>query len=214
MNIFILLGAPGAGKGTVAAIVSPSLGARHVSTGAMLREAVKSGTAAGLSAKAYMDAGELVPDSVLVAMIEELMVASPSDATFVLDGFPRTVPQAEALDALAVRHGANVVRAICLDVPDALIMDRLGGRRVCPACGMGFHIANIPPKREGVCDACDTALILRADDQPETIRNRLIVYAKQTAPLIDFYTRQGKLMNVDASGTVEDNVPRVLAVMR
>jgi len=151
---------------------------------------------------------------VLVAMIEELMVASPSDAVFVLDGFPRTVPQAEALDALAIRHGANVVRAICLDVPDALIMDRLGGRRVCPKCGAGFHVANIPPKRKGICDVCSAALITRADDQPETIRNRLAVYAKQTAPLIDFYARQGKLANVDASGAVEDNVPRVLAVMR
>ena len=214
MNLFILLGAPGAGKGSVAAVVAPSLGATHISTGAMLREAIKNGTAAGLTAKRYMDTGELVPDAVLVAMIEELMVASSSGATFILDGFPRTVPQAEALDALATQHGANVVRVLCLDVPDALILNRLGGRRVCPACGAGFHVANVPPKREGVCDACGAALVIRADDQPETIRNRLAVYERQTAPLIDFYARQGKLVHVDASGTIADNVPRVLAVMR
>ena len=214
MDIFILLGAPGAGKGTVAALVAPAVGARHISTGAMLREAVCRKTTAGLSAKKYMDAGELVPDSVLVEMIEDLIVASPSDTIAILDGFPRTVPQAEALDSLARKHNANVKKAVCLDVPDALIMKRLGGRRVCPACGAGFHVSALPPKKEGICDMCNAELITRTDDQPETIQNRLAVYEKQTAPLINFYTKQGKLVHVDASGNVEENVPRVLAVMK
>lgn len=214
MTLTVLLGAPGAGKGTVAARVAAPLNARHVSTGAMLRDAVKSGTPAGLLAKGCMDRGELVPDAVLADMIGDLLAAAPKDARFLLDGFPRNVPQAETLEELALAHGARVDCAVSIEVPQEVVLDRLGGRRVCPACGANFHVRTLAPRREGICDSCGAALVVRDDDQPATIRKRLAVYEKQTAPLAAWYEKAGKLRRVDGSGdadAVAESVRRILA---
>jgi len=203
MTLTVLLGAPGAGKGTVAARIAGPLQARHVSTGAMLRDAVKAGTPAGLVAKGNMARGELVPDSVLADMIGELLAAAPADARFLLDGFPRNVPQAEILSELAPRHGAEVDCAVSIEVPQEIILDRLGGRRVCPACGANFHVRTLKPRREGICDSCGAELTVRADDQPDTIRKRLAVYEEQTAPLAAWYEQRGKLRRVDGSADAD-----------
>jgi len=214
MKITVLLGAPGVGKGTVAARIAPLLNARHVSTGAMLRDAVKAKTPSGVAAQAYMERGELVPDPVLVDMIGELLASSAPDATILLDGFPRNVAQAEALDALAASHNAVVANALCLEVGESVILDRLGGRRVCPACGEGYHIRTLPPKKDGVCDKCGAALITRVDDQPDTIRNRLAVYAEKTAPLVSWYEKAGKLLRMDASADAETVAARACALLK
>ena len=212
MDITVLLGAPGAGKGTVAARIAAPLNARHVSTGAMLREAVKAGTPAGLSAKKFMDAGELVPDEVLAAMIGELLDKAPADARFLLDGFPRNVAQAEILDDLAARHGATVARALSIDVTPETVLERLGGRRTCPKCGAGYHVRSLPPKKEGICDACGAALVIRDDDRPETIRHRLAVYEEKTAPLAAWYEKAGKLIHVDGTQDADAVARDALAV--
>ena len=212
MDITVLLGAPGAGKGTVAARIAPTINARHVSTGAMLREAVKAGTPAGLSAKAYMDKGELVPDQVLADMIGELLAQAPADARFLLDGFPRNVAQAETLDRLAAAHGATVARALSVDVTTETVLERLGGRRTCPKCGAGFHVKSLPPKVEGVCDQCGATLVIRDDDRPETIRHRLAVYEEKTAPLAAWYEKAGKLVHVDGTQDADAVARDALAV--
>lgn len=212
-KIIVFLGAPGAGKGTAAAAVSAKTGARHVSTGAMLRDALARKTPAGLEAKSYMESGGLVPDEVLCRMIGELLAETADGATLFFDGFPRTLPQAEALEKLAAESGAAVASAILIDVPEALLLDRLGGRRVCPKCGAGFHVANLPPKQDGVCDVCGEKLITRLDDQPDTIRRRLNVYAENTAPLIGWYEKAGRLVKVDGSAdvaTVADSVAELV----
>lgn len=213
MQIFIFLGAPGAGKGTAAARIAQKTLARHISTGAMLRAALKNGTPAGLAAKSYMDKGALVPDQVLIDMIGELLATAPADSVFLFDGFPRNVSQAQQLDSLAAKYHANVKAAICLDVPESILLKRLGGRRVCPACGMGFHVESLPPKQEGICDACNTKLVIRADDTPETIKHRLEVYEEQTAPLVAWYEKAGKISHIDGSADVDLTVDKVLAVM-
>ncbi len=203
MDITVLLGAPGAGKGTIATRIAEPLGARHVSTGAMLRDALQAGTPAGLAAKTYMERGELVPDDVLARLIEDLLAVSPPDAQFLLDGFPRNPAQARMLDELAARHGSRVDRAVSIDVPEDVILDRLAGRRVCPDCGANYHLRTLPSKREGLCDRCGAALVQRDDDQPETVRKRLAVHARQTAPLIDEYAARGTLLHVDGSGDAD-----------
>ena len=213
IQIFIFLGAPGAGKGTAAARVAQKSSALHISTGAMLRDSVKKGTPAGLAAKSYMDKGALVPDQVLVDMIGELLATAPADSIFLFDGFPRNVSQAQQLDSLAEQHRANVKAALCLDVPESILLKRLSGRRVCPACGMGFHVESLPPKQEGICDACHAALIIRADDTPATIKHRLEVYEEQTAPLIAWYEKAGKINHIDGSADADITVGKVLAVM-
>lgn len=213
MDLTVLLGAPGAGKGTVAARIAAPLNAKHVSTGAMLRDAVKAGTPAGLCAKAYMERGELVPDAVLADMVGDLLAAAPRDARFVLDGFPRNTNQAAMLDTLAARHNARVDLAVCIDVPLDVVLDRLGGRRVCPACGANFHVRTLAPRQAGVCDSCGASLVTRADDQPDTIRNRLAVYEEQTAPLVAWYDRVGKLRRVDGSGDADSVAAAVRRVV-
>ena len=213
MQIFVFLGAPGAGKGTAAARIAQKTSARHISTGAMLRESLKRGTPAGLAAKSYMDRGALVPDQVLVDMIGELLAVAPADSVFLFDGFPRNESQAKQLDSLAAKYHADVKAAICLDVPEAILLKRLGGRRVCPACGMGFHVESLPPKQEGICDACGAALVIRADDTPETIKHRLKVYEEQTAPLIAWYEKIGKISHVDGSANADATVNTVLSAM-
>ena len=202
-NIVVFLGAPGAGKGTAAAAVAAKTGARHVSTGAMLRDAVARGTPAGLEAKSHMEAGGLVPDEVLYRMVAELLAATPDPATLFFDGFPRNEAQAAKLDELAAASGATVSSALLLDVSREALLERLGGRRVCPKCGAGYHVKALPPKVEGVCDACGAALVTRVDDQPATIAHRLEVYESATAPVIGFYEKASKLRRVDASGTAE-----------
>ena len=202
-SIVVFLGAPGAGKGTAAAAVAARTGARHVSTGAMLRDAVARGTPAGLEAKSHMEAGGLVPDEVLYRMVAELLAATPDPATLFFDGFPRNEAQAAKLEELAAANGAAVSSALLLDVSREALLERLGGRRVCPKCGAGYHVKALPPKVEGVCDACGAALVTRVDDQPATIAHRLEVYESATAPVIGFYEKAGKLRRVDASGTAE-----------
>ena len=203
-SIIVFLGAPGAGKGTAAAAVAARTGARHVSTGAMLRDAVARGTPAGLEAKSHMEAGGLVPDEVLYKMVAELLAATPDPATLFFDGFPRNEAQAAKLEELAAANGAAVSSALLLDVSREALLERLGGRRVCPKCGAGYHVKALPPKVEGVCDACGAALVVRADDQPATIAHRLEVYESATAPVIGFYEKAGKLRRLDASGTAEE----------
>ena len=203
-SIIVFLGAPGAGMGTAAAAVAARTGARHVSTGAMLRDAVARGTPAGLEAKSHMEAGGLVPDEVLYRMIAELLAATPDPATLFFDGFPRNEAQAAKLEELAAANGAAVSSALLLDVSREALLERLGGRRVCPKCGAGYHVKSLPPKVEGVCDACGAALVTRVDDQPATIAHRLEVYESATAPVIGFYEKAGKLRRLDATGSPED----------
>jgi len=213
MEIYVLLGAPGAGKGTVAAIITKQTSAKHVSTGALLRDALKRQTPVGLLAKSFMDKGSLVPDEVLVGIIDELLESADKDDVLLFDGFPRTENQADQLDRLAAKHQAEIKGAICLDVPEEVTLKRLGGRRVCPSCGMGYHIDGMAPKQEGICDGCGTALITRSDDKPETIARRLKVYEAETAPLIAKYREAGKLWLIDGSHGSERASVKVLAAM-
>lgn len=212
MNVVILLGAPGSGKGTLAAELARVPGIRHLSSGDLLRGAVKQGTPAGLQAKAYMDAGNLVPDALIAQMVEEVLDADADANVLLLDGFPRTIPQADLLGDLLARKGVRLRGALLLEVPDDILVARIAGRRVCPACGATFNLATLPPKRDGLCDACGAPLAIRKDDDPATVRHRLDVYARETFPLIDYYRQRGLLHVVDASG--HDLEPKVEAALR
>ncbi len=191
MNL-ILLGAPGAGKGTQAEVICNAKGIPAISTGNMLREAVKNGTESGLMAKKYMDAGELVPDEVVIGILKDRIAQPDCEKGFILDGFPRTVPQAEALEKM----GINIDKVVEIYVPDEKIAQRLGGRRVCESCGNSYHVDYKPTKVEGVCDACGGKVVIRKDDEPATVLERLKVYHEKTAPLKDFYEKRGKLKTV------------------
>ncbi len=212
MNVVILLGAPGSGKGTLAAELARVPGIRHLSSGDLLRGAVKAGTPAGLKAKAYMDAGNLVPDALITEMVDEVLSADADANVLLLDGFPRTIPQADLLGDLLARKGVRLRGALLLEVPDDILVARIAGRRVCPACGATYNVATLPPRREGLCDACGAALATRKDDDPATVRHRLDVYARETFPLIDYYRQRGLLHAVDASG--HDLEPKVEAALR
>lgn len=205
MNI-IFLGAPGAGKGTQAEIVSEKLAIPTVSTGNIIRAALKNGTEMGLKAKSYIDAGELVPDDVVIGIIQERLAEADCKNGFILDGFPRTIPQAKALDDMGVR----IDKVIDIDVADETIAGRLSGRRVCKTCGNSYHMDYKKPARDGVCDACGGALIQRADDAPETVLERLRVYHEKTEPLKAFYEEQGKLFTVKGQEKVEDTTALTL----
>ncbi|MBR6477348.1 MAG: adenylate kinase [Lachnospiraceae bacterium] len=197
----IMLGAPGAGKGTQAKMIADKYQIPHVSTGDIFRANIKNGTELGKEAKKYMDQGQLVPDELTVKILLD-RVAQPDCANgYVLDGFPRTIPQAEVLDKALTELGDKIDFAINVDVPDENIVRRMSGRRACLSCGATYHIEHIPPKQEGICDVCGQPLVLRDDDKPETVLNRLKVYHDQTQPLIDFYTKKGVLKAVD--GTVD-----------
>lgn len=197
----IMLGAPGAGKGTQAKMIAEKYQIPHVSTGDIFRANIKNGTELGKEAKKYMDQGQLVPDELTVKILLD-RVAQPDCANgYVLDGFPRTIPQAEVLDKALTELGDKIDFAINVDVPDENIVRRMSGRRACLSCGATYHIEHIPPKQEGICDVCGQPLVLRDDDKPETVLNRLKVYHDQTQPLIDFYTKKGVLKAVD--GTVD-----------
>ena len=194
MEIVILLGAPGSGKGTIASrLAGEDPAVRHVSSGDLLHGAIAAGTPAGVEAKAYMDKGQLVPDALVVAMIGDVIAAEKTAETMLLDGFPRNVAQAEALE----RSGAKVRSAVLVDVPDEIIADRIAGRRTCPKCKAGYHVKALPPKVEGICDKCGAALTVRKDDNPETVRDRLVVYHRETEPLVAYYEAKGLLRRID-----------------
>ena len=205
MNI-IMLGAPGAGKGTQAAVLCEHFGIPTISTGNMIREALKNGTEMGLKAKSYMDDGKLVPDEVVIGIVKERLSEDDCKKGFILDGFPRTIPQAEALDAM----GVEIQYVINIDVPDETITKRMSGRRVCENCGRPYHIESLKPQKDGVCDDCGGTLVQRKDDHPDTVLARLDVYHKETEPLADYYRKQGKLVNVEGQNTVADTTAAVL----
>lgn len=186
----IFLGPPGVGKGTIAKRILNKLDAIQISTGDLLRDAIKNQTHLGVEAKGYMDAGDLVPDELVINLIKEKVKKQDN---FILDGVPRTIPQAEALDKVV-----KIDRVVSFEAPKEVIIQRLSGRRTCPKCGFIYHIKNIPPQVEGICDKCKVKLIQRDDDKPEAIKNRLKVYEEKTAPLIDYYEKKGKLVTVDA----------------
>ena len=205
MNL-ILLGAPGAGKGTQAEVISEALNIPQISTGNMLREAVKNGTEYGLKAKAAMESGALVSDDIVIGILKDRIAADDCKNGFILDGFPRTVPQAEALDEMGVR----IDKVLEIFVPDETINTRVSGRRVCEGCGASYHIQYKPTKTEGICDKCGAKTVIRKDDQPETVLERLAVYHAQTAPLKDYYAKQGKLDTVEGQEEVADTVKLTL----
>ena len=202
----ILLGPPGAGKGTQAEILNKKLGIPTISTGNILRAAVKNGTPVGLKAKEYMDAGKLVPDEVIIGVISERLAEADCQNGFILDGVPRTIPQAEALEKAGISFDA----VVSVEISDEEIVERMAGRRVCTACGAPYHVKNMPPKVEGVCDACGGKLEARADDKPEVVRDRLQVYHKETAPLKDFYAARNLLKTVDNQPTVAETTTAIL----
>ena len=207
MNI-ILLGAPGAGKGTQAAVLAEHYNIPTISTGNIIREALKNGTEMGMKAKSFMDAGQLVPDEVVIGIVKERLAADDCKEGFILDGFPRTIPQAEALDKM----GVNIEYVVDIEVSDERIINRLSGRRVCEECGRPYHLVNLKPKQEGVCDACGGTLVQRKDDHIDTIKNRLEIYHKETEPLVEYYKNQGKLQTVHGSDKVEDTMADMMKI--
>lgn len=205
----ILLGAPGAGKGTQAEIISKKLNIPTISTGNILREAIKNGTEIGLKAKSFMDNGKLVPDDVIIGIVKERVSRDDCKNGFILDGVPRTIPQAEALE----QQGVHFDRVVSIEIEDSVIEARMTGRRVCGTCGASFHVTANPPKVEGVCDLCGKELIVRKDDTPETVRNRLRVYHEQTEPLKDFYGKLGVLKLVEGNRPIEAATRDILAAL-
>ena len=203
MNI-ILMGLPGAGKGTQASKIIKKYPIPHISTGDMFRLAIKNGTELGKEAKSFMDRGELVPDEVTIGIVKERLSQSDARKGFLLDGFPRTVEQAEALNRIMEELGTKIDKTINVEVPEEELMNRLTGRRICEVCGTTYHLVFNPPKEEGVCDLDGGKLYQREDDNPETVANRLEVNIKQTAPLLDFYEDQGVLVNVDGSRDIDE----------
>ena len=195
----ILLGAPGAGKGTQAEILSKELNIPTISTGNILRAAMKNGTPVGLKAKSYVEAGKLVPDDVIIGIIEERLAQPDCRNGYILDGVPRTIPQAQAMED----KGVAIDWAVTIEVEDETIVQRMSGRRTCKNCSQTFHIVNNPPKQEGICDSCGGELTIRKDDAPETVMTRLQVYHKETEPLKDFYAERGKLKTVENQPSIE-----------
>ena len=208
MNL-IMLRAPGAGKGTQAAILNQKLGIPTISTGNILRAAVKDGTPIGLKAKEYMDHGHLVPDEVIIGIINERLQAEDCKKGYILDGVPRTIAQAEALDKAGIVFDA----VINLEISDEEILQRMSGRRVCEKCGASYHVVAIPPKVEGVCDACGGTLVQRADDAPKTVASRLEVYHRETEPLKEYYAKKGNLKEIFNQATVEGTTQKILEAL-
>lgn len=208
MNL-ILLGPPGAGKGTQAKRLMEKYNIPQISTGDILRAAVKDGTEMGKKAKEYMDAGKLVPDEVVIGIIDDRLKEDDCKEGYMLDGFPRTVPQAEALDEVLAKMGSAIDHTISIEVPEDELMGRLTGRRTCKDCGAGFHVMFDPPKTEGVCDKCSGQLYQRDDDNEETVGNRLKVYNDQTQPLIDYYQNKSLLRPIDGLGKIEEIFGRI-----
>ncbi len=209
----IMLGAPGAGKGTQAKMIAEKYQIPHVSTGDIFRANIKNGTELGKEAKKYMDQGLLVPDELTVKILLDRVAQPDCENGYVLDGFPRTIPQAEVLDSALTEMGDAIDFAINVDVPDENIVKRMGGRRACLSCGATYHIEHVPPKQEGICDVCGQPLVLRDDDKPETVLNRLKVYHDQTQPLIDFYSAKGVLRTVDGTVDMKDVFAAITAIL-
>lgn len=208
MNL-ILLGAPGAGKGTQAEVISEKLSIPQISTGNILREAVKNGTECGIKAKSFMESGALVPDEVVIGILKDRIAEDDCKNGFILDGFPRTVPQAEALEKM----GVNIDKVLSIDVEDAAIQARISGRRVCEKCGASYHIQYNPTKVDGICDKCGGNAVQRKDDAPETVIERLKTYHVQTAPLADFYAERGKLVRVKGQDGVAETSKLILEAL-
>ena len=210
MQIVILLGAPGSGKGTIAErLAAEDSNLKHVSSGDLLRGAVAKGTPAGVEAKGFMEKGMLVPDALIAQMIKDVIAETSGDVTMLLDGFPRNVAQAEILE----QTGAPIRSVVLVDVPDSIIQDRIAGRRTCPKCKAGYHVKALPPKVEGICDKCGAELVIRKDDNPETVKDRLVVYHRETEPLIAFYREKGLLKTVDGMTGVDNVAAGFLKVM-
>jgi len=210
MKAIILLGAPGAGKGTIAEGLKAVSALIHVSTGDMLREAVKKGSPLGVQADGYMKRGELVPDDLIIRLVETRLAGGGREAAYLFDGFPRTMEQARLLDDCLSRLGGQVDKVFLLDAPRDLLIARLAGRRLCRKCGTNYHVVNIPPQREGICDACGGELYQRPDDGEATVLNRLEVYVRQTEALISYYEKKGVLLRVDSSRPRQQVVAEVL----
>ena len=205
----ILLGAPGAGKGTQAEIISKKLGIPTISTGNILREAIKNGTPTGLKAKSFMDNGKLVPDDVIIGIVSDRVACEDCANGYILDGVPRTIPQAEALEAAGIHFDA----VISIEIEDSVIEARMTGRRVCGKCGASFHITANPPKAEGICDLCGSELVIRKDDAPETVKNRLKVFHAETEALKDFYNKLGILKLVEGNQPIDAATKDILAAL-
>ena len=209
----IMLGAPGAGKGTQAKKIAAKYNIPHISTGDIFRANIKNGTELGQKAKTYMDQGLLVPDELVVDLVVDRVNQDDCVNGYVLDGFPRTIPQAEALDKALKELGQKIDYAINVEVPDENIVNRMSGRRACLKCGATYHVVYAAPKAEGICDTCGEALVLREDDKPETVQKRLNVYHEQTQPLIDYYTKQGVLKTVDGTKNLEEVFQEVVSIL-
>ena len=210
MNMVILLGAPGSGKGTIAGrLAETNANLKHVSSGDLLRGAVAKGTPAGVEAKGFMERGQLVPDGLIAQMIKDVIAETQGDVTMLLDGFPRNVAQAEMLEAT----GVPIRSVVLVDVPDEIIQDRIAGRRTCPKCKAGYHVTALPPKVAGVCDKCGAELVVRKDDNPDTVKDRLVVYHRETEPLIAFYEAKGLLRKIDGNQGPVKNAEAFLAAM-
>ena len=205
----ILLGAPGAGKGTQAERLSKELNIPTISTGNILRAAIKNGTPTGLKAKSFMDAGQLVPDEVIIGIITERLAEDDCANGYILDGIPRTIAQAEAIESAGIHFDA----VVSIEISDETIMERMSGRRVCENCGASYHLVAVPPKRPGVCDSCGGKLVQRKDDAPETVKSRLAVYHKETEPLKDFYQKRGLLKPVENQPTVDGTLQAILRAL-
>jgi len=214
MRAIILLGGPGAGKGTTAEKIRDAAKLIHVSTGDMLREAVKKATDIGREAESYMKRGALVPDGLIIKLVEARLDAGRADDVYLFDGFPRTIPQAELLETSLARRGGGISHVFFLDAPRKTLVERLTGRRTCRKCGANFHVVNIPPKREGVCDVCGGELYQRADDREETILNRLDVYGRETEGLISRYEKQGLLVRVNSAQHADGLASEILGIIR
>ncbi len=209
----IMLGAPGAGKGTQAKKIAAKYGIPHISTGDIFRANIKNGTELGKKAKSYMDQGMLVPDELTVSLVMDRFQEPDAQKGYVLDGFPRTIPQAESLDEALKKRDSQIDYAVNVDVPDENIINRMSGRRACVKCGATYHLQYAAPKKEGVCDSCGEALILRDDDKPETVKKRLKVYHEQTQPLIDYYAQKKVLKEVDGTQGLDEVFSQITAIL-
>lgn len=208
-----MLGAPGAGKGTQAKKIAAKYGIPHISTGDIFRANIKNGTELGKKAKSYMDQGMLVPDELTVSLVMDRFQEPDAQKGYVLDGFPRTIPQAESLDEALKKSDSQIDYAVNVDVPDENIINRMSGRRACVKCGATYHLQYAAPKKEGVCDSCGEALILRDDDKPETVKKRLKVYHEQTQPLIDYYAQKKVLKEVDGTQGLDEVFSQITAIL-
>ena len=212
--VIIMLGAPGAGKGTQSKMLSEMCGAPHISTGDIFRENISSGTQLGKKAKEYIDSGRLVPDELTIGIVKDRISREDCSGGFILDGFPRTIAQAEALEKLLGEMNTGLDKVINIEVPEDELIRRITGRRLCSACGAGYHVAYGPPAREGICDECGGILVQRDDDREETVKERLKVYHRQTEPLVRFYESKGLLHTVDGRGSIEESFDRVRRLVK